>query len=322
MTSPSYTITDESITLIWEGKPVTVKKGAPNYAGLRKAILSEDWGSIPGYLTVKTTIETWSHGAFKANGNTITYNDDEIPRSIHDRIYGMLKRGEEPTALLRFYERLSENPSRRSVEQLFPFMEHQGIPLEEDGTFLAYKSVKSDYTDKHTGTIDNTPGTKHKMARNKVSDDPREACHFGFHVGSLKYAKDIFGGAGDKMVICRVDPKDVVSVPYDHSQQKMRVCAYEVVGNYGGQMPSTVIPKADVPKIEKQTKASTLSTNKAATTTDPTWDELDTMQHASLMEVSLDILRKYASHKLKIVGASKIPGGKYALVCRIMDVRE
>jgi hypothetical protein len=41
-----------------------------------------------------------------------------------------------------------------------------------------------------------------------------------------------------------------------------------------------------------------------------------------LMEQSIDDLRKYASTHLKIVGASKLPGGKSALVSKILKARK
>jgi len=45
------------------------------------------------------------------------------------------------------------------------------------------------------------------------------------------------------------------------------------------------------------------------------------MSAKELEGLSLSVLRKYARHHLKIVGASKIPGGKPVLLARIADVR-
>lgn len=49
--------------------------------------------------------------------------------------------------------------------------------------------------------------------------------------------------------------------------------------------------------------------------------KLDKLDFAGLMEKSIDELRKYATHGLEIVGASKIPGGKTALVSAILSAR-
>jgi hypothetical protein len=39
---------------------------------------------------------------------------------------------------------------------------------------------------------------------------------------------------GDKIVIVKINPQDVVSVPLDENCQKVRVCFYEVVAEYQG----------------------------------------------------------------------------------------
>jgi hypothetical protein len=45
------------------------------------------------------------------------------------------------------------------------------------------------------------------------------------------------------------------------------------------------------------------------------------MGMSELMEQSIDTLRQYAGKGLQIVGASKIHGGKTALVAKILEVR-
>ena len=102
----------------------------------------------------------------------------------------------------------------------------------EDGCFLAYKGVNDDYTDVHTGKIINRVGRTVTMERNRISDDPSVGCHTGLHVGSEDYAT----GFGSRTVICKVNPRDVVSVPLDCECQKMRVCEYSVTADYTGSM--------------------------------------------------------------------------------------
>jgi hypothetical protein len=46
------------------------------------------------------------------------------------------------------------------------------------------------------------------------------------HVCSQSYLGH-FGG--DRVIVCKINPKDVVSVPADYNNAKMRVCRYEVV---------------------------------------------------------------------------------------------
>lgn len=304
----------------------------------------------------------------------------------------MVAKGDDPQSLFNFWERLQKNPSFRSVNQLWSFLQNRGIPLTPEGNFLAYKSVRSDYKDHHSNTFDNSPGRINKMPRNMISDDPANECDPGFHVGAIAYAKSMYSDG--RIVICEVDPENVVSVPRDHNAQKMRVCEYKVIGNYGSDLPSTTfveevtekeqeqddrdsydserdpgadyddedndeddeeekaddddsdegiaVDEEDEEEESKAEREKTLTavdqiaqvveiikTPKGPATSEKVekrkpkkgFAKLDKLDFAGLMEKSIDELRKYATHGLEIVGASKIPGGKTALVSAILSAR-
>lgn len=235
MQSPySFTVTDSSIAVVEKatGRTYTVAVGAPNYAPLKEAFQNGDWDSVLEHLEVRKSIEAWSKGNFKFEGGRILYKGEEIPGVLGKRIRVMAERGEDVDGLLKFWELLKKNPSMRAVEGLYNFLQHEGIPIGPNGHFRAYKGVNENMTDKHSGRVDNRPGTVNAMDRNKVSDDPRTPCHYGYHVGALAYAKNF----ASVTVICEVSPEDVVCIPYDHSQQKMRVCRYTVVGLHNGDL--------------------------------------------------------------------------------------
>ena len=71
-------------------------------------------------------------------------------------------------------------------------------------------------------------GEEIECERNQVCDDKLIGCSDGLHAGSLDYATSF----GTKTVIVEIDPKDVVSIPSDCQCQKLRACAYKVVGEY------------------------------------------------------------------------------------------
>ena len=324
-----YSVSNETITVVIGGKTHAVAKGHANFDRLREALLRGDWAAVPGLATIAAVVKTWSRGDFTVEGSQVRYKGEPIPLDLNQRILSSVTAGDEPEALTRFWERLQGNPSRRSVQQLYTFLKHQGIPICEDGTFLAYKSVKADFKDKYTSTLDNSPGNIHEMPRNKISDDPRVECHFGFHVGSEMYACTIFRGVGDKAVICRVAPEDVVCVPYDHQMQKVRVCRYEVVGFYAGKMPDTTIKTEELgvepspPKPEpKEHVSSKAPKKKQAPADESLWEGFDRMNAEALLEQGIVQLRHYAGRYCKVVGAYKLPGGKDALVSAILDTRK
>ncbi|MAR20684.1 MAG: hypothetical protein CMD25_01275, partial [Flavobacteriales bacterium] len=133
---------------------------------------------------------------------------------------------------------LMENPSMQSQQELYDFLEHENLPVTEDGCFLAYKAVRSDFKDKWKGTFDNSVGQVCEMRRAKVDDNRKVGCSQGLHAGALNYVAN-YGSvdAGDNIVIVKINPQDVVSVPSDCDCEKLRTCKYEVVGLYQGELP-------------------------------------------------------------------------------------
>jgi len=319
----SYTMTKESLVIVIKGKTHTLNKNSLNFDKARKAAFEERWDDISDLISVGKGIEQWANGHFSYKDSKIFFRGDLIPSDLTERIIGTASEGHNPTFLMKFWEKLQENPSNRSVTQLYPFLAHKGIPIDEDGDILAYKAIRADYTDCYSGTVVNKPGTVNKMPRNKISDDPNKGCHFGFHVGALKYAKS-FGGPESRVVICKVNPAHVVCVPYDSSHQKMRICEYKVIGHYGSRLPNTVhvedVESIPLEKVETVEVESIIQVPDSPASNHP-WDEFDKMDSIELVKQHIGPLRKYARHRLQIIGASKIPGGKVTLVERIMEVR-
>jgi hypothetical protein len=104
------------------------------------------------------------------------------------------------------------------------------MPLTPDGDFLAYKSVQANFTDWYSGQHDFSIGQIREMARNQVCDNADVGCSAGFHAGSEEYAKSFNGGGN--LVIVKINPADVVSVPTDCECQKLRAYRLEVVALY------------------------------------------------------------------------------------------
>ena len=304
-----YTATNDSVTVIWQGKPVTVKRGAANFEGLRRAVLEEDWTEVPHHLSSDSSIERWAKGKFKVANGRVSFSGKDLPADLNGRLVEMAVNGEDPTPLMRFWERLQNNPSYRSVEQLWNFLNNLGIPFTPDGCFLAYKAVREDFKDCHSGTIDNSIGNVVQMPRNEISDDPAHACHAGLHVGAYEYT----GSFGPRQLIVKVDPADVVCVPNDHSFQKMRVCRYEVIGLHGeGHLPNTTIDEEDLGSIRTRNVSGKRSKE---------FQRLDALDESLLMQESYDDLRHYLSKGLGVIGASRIQGGKWSLIQAISRAR-
>ena len=150
--------------------------------------------------------------------------------ALTTRMIQMLQDGFPIEPMVKFMENLMSNPSKRAVDELFGFLEKNNLPITPDGHFLAYKKVREDYKDCHTGTMDNSVGQVVEMERNEVDDNKDRTCSSGLHFCSQNYLNH-FSGA--HTMILKINPRDVVSIPSDYNDSKGRACRYEVIGELG-----------------------------------------------------------------------------------------
>lgn len=188
-------------------------------------------------IDAKEGVFTWSKKNFRVENGIVYYKDEPIHEVLNNYILEIIKDGYECDPLLLFVENLYKNTSLRCVNDLFSFLQHRNMPITEDGCFLGYKAVRSDFMDKWTGTINNSVGRRIKMPRNKVMDDPEVGCSYGLHVGSLEYAQG-YSSDDDVLLIVKVNPKDVVSVPNEDSK-KLRCCEYKVVSLFSSPLSNS-----------------------------------------------------------------------------------
>lgn len=131
--------------------------------------------------------------------------------------------------LVKFADMLIENPDPRMIMQLYEFLGHNDIAIDKDGYVIAYKAVNINYMDYHTRSHYNGIGEVLEMDRKDVDDNPDNTCSNGYHVGSMSYITQIYNPSSGRLVVCKVNPKDFVSIPIDYNFAKARVCKYEVI---------------------------------------------------------------------------------------------
>jgi hypothetical protein len=155
---------------------------------------------------------------------------------VADRILDMMYEGFDFTPMANFLAKLMQNPSKSAVDELYFFLEANGLTIFEDGEFAAYKGVRYDLMDVHSGTIDYAPGQRPWMPRNEVDDRREVTCSKGLHFGAYEYAKSW----GDVLLLVKISPRDVVSIPNDYNNQKGRCCELESVAVVEGEVSSPV----------------------------------------------------------------------------------
>lgn len=257
----SYIGTPTGLAAVINGRQYTITSDNPSYDQVLRALADgEDEGTVEELFRLANAVKRFSRGEIEVNeeGNELYYQGERVHNVVVDRILSFMSQGLSATPLLNFLKRLLANPSKRSIDELYTFLEHKALPITPDGCFLAYKGVNDNYTDVHSGQFSNRPGATHTMLRSKVDDDFRNHCSNGFHVGSLEYAT----AWGPRTVVVKVDPADVVSVPNDCDCQKLRTSKYTVVDDFKGALERPLHDAARPYETETTTRQSF-------------WDELE-----------------------------------------------
>ena len=233
-----FIMKDEALTVMLASGPVTVLRSDSIFNEMVDAIKSKDWLEVHRLADRVGKVKSFVKGDLEVQGNSVLYNGEEVHGYIVGRILEFIEEGLDAEPLLNFLRKLMDNPSKRCVDSLFEFLEHGNMPIDPDGDFYAYKAVKSDWTDKHSGKISNQVGEIVNIPRNKVDDNPDNDCSHGLHAGSIEYVEG-FARDSDKMVIVKISPADVVSVPTSDTN-KLRCCEYSVVSVYKEPLPDHV----------------------------------------------------------------------------------
>jgi len=175
------------------------------------------------------------------DNGVLNWDGIKMPNMFTSTILDMVKQGFPFEPMLNFLDNMSQNPSDHAIVELFDFMENKHMPITMDGHFLAYKAVNPNFKDLYSGTFDNSVGSVCSVPRSQVDGNRDNGCGKGLHVGAIDYAKS-YGGinldedgdndGGNQLMICKVNPRDVVSVPTDCKFQKLRTCRYEVVSKF------------------------------------------------------------------------------------------
>jgi len=243
---------DRSLSLVADGQPLPpVAADHPNYRAIIAAIRDDNVEILQSLLDVPMAVAQASHGRIQLDAatGTVTYNGQPIHHVVAQRALEQLQAGLPVDSLLRFLDRLMQNPSRNAVQHLYTFLEHKGLPITEDGCFLAYKGVRADWTDRYTGTVDNSVGREPAMPRNEVDDtDVTQDCGHGYHAGTQEYARSYASNDGH-IIIVKVPPEDVVRVTTGVAAQKCCTCHYWVVGEYTDLLDRSPVYRAEVGSI-------------------------------------------------------------------------
>ena len=230
---PAIYIPGETLSVFLKGKQFTIYASDSKFESAVKAFTENDQEELHLVLNPAQVFKSLyaKYEQVEVKDGNVYVSGDPISNIIAERILQFLAQGVDCLPVFKFITKLNLNPSSRAVNELYTFLEHKFLPLTGSGNFLAYKALRSDFTDVHTGKFDNNVGNVLEMPRNKVDDNKEVGCSYGFHAGTLEYARG-FRPMDGKLVLVEINPAEVVSIPTDCECQKLRTCKYKVVAEY------------------------------------------------------------------------------------------
>ncbi len=225
-------ITANMITLIIDSEVINVPQSHVSYQEIKDILLSDDptpWDLVKELSDASVAITRWAQGLLQIEDGVIKHDGRVIHNTLTNKIIRGMSEGNNVKPFINFLENLMSNPLKSAVDELYLFLEQSGMPITEDGHFLAYKNVTDDYKDKHSRTFDNRVGSVCEVPRNSVDDNRQNTCSYGLHFAALSYLQEMWGFSGNTMIV-KINPADVVAIPYDYDNAKGRTCRYEVIG--------------------------------------------------------------------------------------------
>lgn len=245
MNKVPYTLSENSLTIFWEGKPYTLRSDHPNFKLARQAIFDARYDDLGDLLDIAKAVENFVEGDIEVRDEVVYYKGHRLHGVVVDKLLEMLRAGMKDSApLVNFITRLQANPSANSVNELYSFLSYKQLASTPEGMVYGYKGVQKDYWSS-TGNADtivlqgetnerhqilNEVGATIEVARRCVDDNKDNHCSFGLHVGSFDYA-DSWAGENGRLLLVEFDPADAVSVPTDCDFQKLRVSKYKVISD-------------------------------------------------------------------------------------------
>jgi hypothetical protein len=303
-------------------------------AGLLDGSLSDDelLDLIAPFEAIYKTLTRLSERITR-KGMKLFFDGDVVTHALANHVIAVMDGGapdREVQAWLKFWEKAASNPSLTSQDELFIFIDRNGLSITPDGDAILYKGVTNEYksTKRGPGIVDgvefendflpNKIGSVVEIARSQVDGNRGVACSVGLHVGAHSYASSF----ASVLLTVLVNPRDVVSVPFDHSDTKIRVCRYRIVEETPGRKKyeETVVDLEGAAAVEAPAEDTVSVT---LTDIDPAEDAQKTVVDSAIQKAAAggsrveeykavirDLIKKDPKENLKRYRSKRITAGR------------
>jgi hypothetical protein len=236
-----YTKHAGGVTVYHDGRQFAASTAHPFYEDILKALGKKDIARAAELLDVKGVLQAATAGVdrIKFKNGEMVYKglngqEQVLEGPLIERILTAIKSKkmtvEQVKPLVMLLDNIYKNELKFIRDELYLFLAAGDMPITKDGCFLAYKKVRSDFKDHYTGKLDNSPGKVVAMDASKVDRNRHNTCASGLHFAARSYLSSYGGSAGFKIIIVKVNPRNVFAIPSDYGNAKGRASEYFVVG--------------------------------------------------------------------------------------------
>lgn len=273
------------------GKPFFITPESTNYDGIVHNLKGGRPDLVENSIITYEKLNSLCDNSFNFEQGLATFEGIKLPTVLRNRVLEIVSRGYDIEPVLNFLYRLIQNPSDHSIVELMDFLTNKSLPLTDNGYFLGFKGVRNDYLDAYTGTIDNSVGQSPRVPADQVDPCRHRECSYGLHVGDITYASN----HSDRLMLVKVDAKDVVTVPTDHNFKKLRCMGYEVIAEvpkFSFDLPKPLYNVESLLKEISQLNLKVDENHKEETLVKPTtWKQDVTTRLQKLVSFFKDMIR-------------------------------
>lgn len=211
-----YTAAIDAINSCDWPKLKEICSGRKAVAGNYKSLLEPfGFNIVEGFVVMNDATGSFRLGGLEVLTNRLTYYSNKGDTDSINNV-GL------------FINKLLDNPDQRVMNRIVEFIKFADIEIDSDGDLLVYKYVNGNFKDSYTGRLDNSPGSVVKMKRVLIDPSKESLCSQGLHVCSASYVFRTKGN-NNRLVLCKLNPRDIVSIPTDYNGAKIRACEYKVL---------------------------------------------------------------------------------------------
>lgn len=140
----SISPTTGRVSGVVNGETFTVGPDHPAYRQILDCLATNQADLLLSILSPKKAVATFTEGRITYDPNTDTVLLDGQPchSYVARRAVELAQKRLPFQHLLRFLDRLAQNPSMRATRELFLFLERENIPITADGKFVGFKRVR------------------------------------------------------------------------------------------------------------------------------------------------------------------------------------